>query len=100
MKFKISEVEKLIEDIKKDNLKFSYHAKERINDRNLTFGEIEDCILNSIIYGIIYQEENRYKLILKFDDIFDLYLIVRFLYDKNLKIITVYINFIDKKVRS
>lgn len=78
-----------IKKIQKENIKFTKHAIEKIIDRNLNETIIKETILNNKILSIIFQEENKKKILFKFNKKHNLVIVLKNT-KENLKIITIH----------
>jgi hypothetical protein len=73
----ISEVEKFIKSIKKEQITISPRIEEKLKERKLDVEDIKNKILNNYIVGIVSQGEDVYKIWLEDSKHYDLNIILR-----------------------
>lgn len=99
MRFSIFQYTQIINNIKSvEEIKFSNHGKERIEERGINTVKLVELIINGEVVGLNYQGESRYEIIYEYDEYFDSCVITNYQQNK-LKIITVILKPIERRVK-
>jgi hypothetical protein len=98
------DLEKALKIIKKclnKNFLESMHFKSVCKDRNLEIEDIRRLIKKNKILGIINQneKENVFKVCIHYRNDKDLYLVIKILYDKKVKLVTIFPENLKRRVR-
>jgi len=94
MSEEIFELIKSIKNLVETDILFTNHSKIKLTDRCLEEKDIKDTILNKKVLDIVFQQDEKKKILFEFNQKHNLVIVVRFS-KKNLKIITTHI--ISKK---
>ena len=96
----LSEALSIIKDALKSEYVESRHFKDQCQDRQLDIDVIKKLIMNPEILGITEQNENQYKIWLKYDSRKDLNIILGILPDKKLRLVTLFPSYIERRIRN
>ncbi len=95
---KLGYVERFIRTREKDQIIVTHHSTTRIEERLLGTLDIKDAILNGKMVGIVEQDENLYRVWLKYKKKHDLNIIVLMDSDR-LRIVTVFPSETARRIR-
>lgn len=99
MRFTIFQYSDILKNIESSNeIKFSKHGKERIQERGVNTQKLVELIINGEPVGVNYQGESRYEIIYEYDEYYDIYVITNYLLNK-LKIITTILKPIERRLK-
>jgi len=95
----LDEIVNFIKNKKEKEIKFTFHAKNRMFERNLNEETIYEYLLNKDPIKIILGKDKIYKLWYLYNNIYDLRIVVMISINK-LKIITLIIEDINKRLKN
>ncbi len=93
-----SEIEEFIRTRNSAQIHFSTHAEIKCRERGITIEEAENILLKNEILGMLKQNENCYKLWLKYKEDKDLNVIIQ-KEDEDAHIVTIFPCDIKKRIR-